>query len=77
MNRLLTVLCVMAAAAFAAPQQPKIEARKAPVLTKDGLKFRDLNKNGVLDPLRGLAAAGGAARRRPASPNDAWKRRPA
>lgn len=34
----------------AAPAQPKIEARKAQVLTKDGLKFRDLNKNGALDP---------------------------
>jgi beta-glucosidase len=33
----------------AAPAQPKIEARKAQVLSKDGLKFRDLNKNGTLD----------------------------
>ena len=33
----------------AAPVQPKIEARKAQVLSKDGLKFRDLNKNGTLD----------------------------
>ena len=49
MNRLLTVLCLVAAPAFAAPPQPRIEARKAPILTKDGLKFRDLNKNGVLD----------------------------
>jgi beta-glucosidase len=32
-----------------AADQPKIEARKAPVISKDGLKFRDLNKNGVLD----------------------------
>ena len=32
-----------------AADQPKIEARKAPVITKDGLKFRDLNKNGTLD----------------------------
>src|ERR1039457_7383185 len=33
----------------AAPAQPKIEARKSQVLGKDGLKFRDLNKNGTLD----------------------------
>ena len=33
----------------AAATQPKIEARKAPVLNKDGLQFRDLNKNGTLD----------------------------
>src|ERR1035437_4836327 len=33
----------------AAPAQPKIEARKAKVLSKDGLQFRDLNKNGTLD----------------------------
>ena len=36
--------------AAAAAAQPKIEARVAPVLTIDGLKFKDLNKNGVLDP---------------------------
>ncbi len=30
--------------------QPKVEARKAQVLTVAGLKFRDLNKNGTLDP---------------------------
>ncbi len=30
--------------------QPKVEARKAPVVTVAGLKFRDLNKNGRLDP---------------------------
>ncbi len=29
--------------------QPAIESRKAPVITVSGLKFRDLNKNGVLD----------------------------
>jgi beta-glucosidase len=33
----------------AAPAQPRIEARKAPVLTTDALQFRDLNKNGTLD----------------------------
>ncbi len=38
------------AAALARPAvQPKVEARKAPVITVAGLKFRDLNKNGVLD----------------------------
>lgn len=30
--------------------QPKIEARVAPILRVGGLTFRDLNKNGVLDP---------------------------
>ena len=39
-----------AAAAPAKPvAQPKVEARKAPVITVAGLKFRDLNKNGTLD----------------------------
>lgn len=37
------------ATSAAAPAQPKIEARKAKVIEKDGLKFRDLNKNGALD----------------------------
>src|SRR5215469_16471501 len=34
----------------AQPSQPKIESRKAPVITRDGLRFRDLNRNGSLDP---------------------------
>jgi len=39
------------AAASAKPVvQPKVEARKAPVITVAGLTFRDLNRNGVLDP---------------------------
>ena len=42
-----------AARAAAAPTkpvaQPKVEARKAQVITVAGLKFRDLNKNGTLD----------------------------
>jgi beta-glucosidase len=37
-------------ATSAATSQPKIEARKAQVLTVDGLRFRDLNKNAKLDP---------------------------
>jgi len=61
MNRNTLWLCLAAAAAgclwragmplsaSAAAAQPKIEARKAQVLTKDGLEFRDLNKNGTLD----------------------------
>jgi beta-glucosidase len=40
-----------AAAAPAKPiAQPKIEGRKAPVITVAALRFRDLNKNGKLDP---------------------------
>ncbi|MDE3167407.1 MAG: glycoside hydrolase family 3 protein, partial [Acidobacteriota bacterium] len=45
----LIFLCV-APALFAQTPPPKIEARKAPVITRDGLRFRDLNKNGTLDP---------------------------
>lgn len=33
-----------------AAEQPRIESRKAAVVTKDGLRFRDLNRNGILDP---------------------------
>ena len=29
---------------------------QAPVLQKDGLQFRDLNRNGVLDPYSSMAA---------------------
>lgn len=42
-------ICLPAPAAAAA-SQPVVEGRKAPVITKDGLKFRDLNKNGAVDP---------------------------
>jgi beta-glucosidase len=34
----------------AAATQPKIESRVAPILKVRGLTFKDLNKNGVLDP---------------------------
>jgi beta-glucosidase len=44
------IACAAPLLAVHAADQPKIEARKAPVITKDGLRFRDLNKNGVLDP---------------------------
>jgi beta-glucosidase len=40
-----------AATAAAKPVvQPKVDARKAQIITVAGLKFRDLNKNGTLDP---------------------------
>ena len=39
-----------AAAATKPVAQPKVEGRKAPVITVAGLKFRDLNKDGKLDP---------------------------
>jgi len=44
-----TLILVSHVSSAAAAAPPKIEARKAQVLTKDGLKFRDLNKNGTLD----------------------------
>lgn len=47
-KRLLTTLCASALLLHAA-DQPKIDSHKAPIITKDGLRFRDLNKNGVLD----------------------------
>jgi len=37
-------------AVSAAPSQPKIEAHVAPLLRIGGLTFKDLNRNGVLDP---------------------------
>lgn len=44
---LLVFLCLLPAMAV---EQPEIEARAAPILEIDGLKFKDLNKNGNLDP---------------------------
>ncbi len=40
----VVLLCAVALA------QPKVETRSAKVITQGGLQFRDLNKNGVLDP---------------------------
>jgi beta-glucosidase len=37
-------------AAGTAPKQPKIDARVAPLLKVGNLSFKDLNRNGVLDP---------------------------
>ena len=34
----------------AAPAQREIASRKTQVVTQNGMKFRDLNKNGILDP---------------------------
>jgi beta-glucosidase len=37
-------------AAETAPKQPKLDARGGPMLKVGGLSFKDLNRNGVLDP---------------------------
>src|ERR1035441_5686307 len=49
-NSLFITLSAASALTLQAAEQPKIEARNAPVIAKDGLKFRDLNRNGSLDP---------------------------
>jgi beta-glucosidase len=38
-----------ATAAAAAPKQPTLGSKKAPILKAEGLEFRDLNRNGKLD----------------------------
>lgn len=43
------VLLAILFTAPAAERGPKVQARKAPLLTVDGLTFKDLNRNGVLD----------------------------
>jgi beta-glucosidase len=49
-HSLLIAFSAVSVLTLQAAESPKIEARKTPVITKDGLRFRDLNKNGVLDP---------------------------
>ena len=44
-----TILCSMALVAFA-QEQVALEARVKPLLQVDGLQFKDLNNNGMLDP---------------------------
>lgn len=46
----LVFLAMLGVVPTLAEEQPEIEARVAPILEIDGLKFKDLNKNGVLDP---------------------------
>lgn len=43
------MLLAILLAAPAAGRAPKVQARKAPLLTIDGVTFKDLNRNGVLD----------------------------
>jgi beta-glucosidase len=50
---LLGAIAPLAAAAQnpgAAPEQPELGARKARIVERNGLRFKDLNRNGVLDP---------------------------
>ena len=46
---LLLIVCSTAAVG-SAPKQPTLGHRSAPLLTVDGLTFKDLNRNGKLDP---------------------------
>ena len=43
-------LGLMASGPAMAAQQPELGARTAPRLSVDGLAFKDLNRNGKLDP---------------------------
>jgi beta-glucosidase len=47
---LIVLLVGFAATVGGATKQPVLGHRSAPLLTVDGLKFKDLNKNGKLDP---------------------------
>ena len=54
---LLAAICLTAALGIseslpgaAGTEQVRVESRHKPILTVDGLQFRDLNANGVLDP---------------------------
>src|SRR5271156_2242205 len=46
----LVLLVCSTAAIGSAPKQPILGHRSAPLLTVDGLTFKDLNGNGKLDP---------------------------
>ena len=43
-------LAPRAAGAQPVPAQPRLGTRTAPILERDGLRFKDLNRNGTLDP---------------------------
>lgn len=47
---LAVALAIASMQAGTAPKQPKVDGRAAPLLKVDNLSFKDLNRNGVLDP---------------------------
>ena len=40
----------LSVAAQSSPSQPQLGSRSAPIIVHDGVRFRDLNRNGTLDP---------------------------
>jgi beta-glucosidase len=59
LSALFLTAAVLLAQSSPAPRQPALGHRSAPVITFDGLQFKDLNRNGKLDPYEDwrLAAA--------------------
>lgn len=47
---ILTLVAWALPATSLAQTQPRLSARGAPILQQDGLRFKDLNRNGMLDP---------------------------
>lgn len=48
--QLIAVAALPALPALAAAQQPHLGTWRVPIIEQDGLRFRDLNRDGVLDP---------------------------
>src|SRR5689334_21671641 len=53
----------LAAHAQRSARQPQITSRNAPVIEQNGLRFRDLNRNGTLDPYEDWRLTPGARAR--------------
>jgi hypothetical protein len=49
-------------------RQPQLGSRGVPLITVDGLRFRDLNRDGKLEPYEGLAPPRAAESKRPGRP---------
>ena len=45
----LAVAVLSSQEALAGPEQPELDARSAPIIDLDGMRFKDLNHNGALD----------------------------
>ena len=52
--QLIAVAALPALPALAAAQQPHLGTWRVPIIEQDGLRFRDLNRDGVLDPYEDL-----------------------
>jgi len=61
--KLVRLVLILVPSLASAQPQPHLSTRAAPIITQNGLRFRDLNKNGKLDPYEDWRLSPGARTR--------------